>query len=57
MLFNNNNTTGVALLNPADVANAVWGSLTANLTGSNTIGERLKNAATVSTTGAQIASL
>jgi hypothetical protein len=49
-------SVGTAFISANDITNQVWGSLTANLTGSNTIGERLKNAATVSTTGAQIAS-
>jgi len=50
-------SVGTAFISANDITNQVWGSLTANLTGSNTIGERLKNASTVSTTGAQIASL
>ncbi len=49
-------SVGTAFISANDITNQVWGSLTANLTGSNTIGERLKNASTVSTTGAQIAS-
>jgi hypothetical protein len=50
-------SVGTAYISTDDITNQVWGSLTSNLSGSNTIGERLKNAATVSTTGAQIASL
>lgn len=47
------NTVGNAVLTP----NAVWNHLTANITTANSIGERLKNAATVETTGDQLASL
>lgn len=47
------NTVGTAALTPADV----WNYLTSNLTTANSIGERLKNASTVETTGDQIASL
>lgn len=46
------NTVGTALLTP----DAVWNHLTTNMTTPNSIGERLKNAATVDTTGSQIAS-
>jgi len=45
------NTTGSALLSPSDV----WNTLTSTLTVSGSIGERLKNVATVQTTAAQIA--
>lgn len=45
------NTTGTAVLTPA----AVWDTLTSSLTTAGSIGERLKNAATVATTGEQLA--
>ena len=45
------NTTGSATLSPQDVFNFA----TQNLTGSNTIGERLKNISTVQTVAATIA--
>ena len=45
------NTTGTAALTPA----AVWDALTSGMTTSGSIGERLKNAATVATTGQQVA--
>jgi hypothetical protein len=45
------NTTGTAALTPE----AVWNHPLANITTSNTIGVRMKNAATVDSTGAQIA--
>ena len=48
---------GTAYISGSDIANEVWGELTANLTTSGSIGERLKNASTVATTGAQIANL
>ena len=44
-------TTGTAVLTPA----AVWDTLTSSLTTAGSIGERLKNAATVATTGEQLA--
>jgi hypothetical protein len=47
------NTVGTAALTPE----AVWNHLTANITTANSIGERLKNAATVETTGDQLAAL
>jgi hypothetical protein len=46
------NTTGTAVLTPA----AVWDTLTSSLTTSGSIGERLKNASTVASTGDQLAS-
>lgn len=52
-----NGTTGSAILTANAVTTAVWGALAANLTGSNTIGLRVANCSTVSTTGDQIASL
>ena len=47
------NTVGNAVLTP----NAVWNHLTANITTAESIGERLKNASTVDTTGDQLAAL
>jgi hypothetical protein len=47
------NTVGTAALTPE----SVWGVLTSVLTASGSIGERLKNAATVETTGDQLASI
>jgi hypothetical protein len=47
------NTVGNAVLTP----NAVWNHLTANITTANSIGDRLKNASTVETTGDQLAAL
>jgi hypothetical protein len=46
------NTTGTAVLTPA----AVWNTLTSSLTTAGSIGERLKNASTVASTGDQLAS-
>lgn len=45
------NTTGTAVLTPA----AIWDTLTSTMTTSGSIGERLKNTATVATTGDQLA--
>lgn len=47
------NTTGTAALTPS----AVWDTATSSLTTSGSIGERLKNASTVDTTGDQLAAL
>jgi hypothetical protein len=47
------NTTGTAALTPA----SVWDAATSSLTTSGSIGERLKNASTVDTTGDQLAAL
>ena len=47
------NTTGTASLTPA----SVWNAATSSLTTSGSIGERLKNASTVDTTGDQLAAL
>jgi hypothetical protein len=47
------NTTGTAALTPA----SVWNAATSSLTTSGSIGERLKNASTVDTTGDQLAAL
>ena len=44
-------TTGTAVLTPA----AVWNALTSGMTTAGSIGERLKNAATVDTTGQSLA--
>ena len=52
-----NGTVGTAVLTSDAVTTAVWNQLVANLTGSNSIGVRVANCSTVSTTGAQIASL
>jgi hypothetical protein len=51
------NTTGSAILNPTYVADEIWNQPTSTLTVSGSIGERIKNAATVQSTGAQIAAL
>jgi hypothetical protein len=45
------NTTGTAVLTPA----AVWNALTSGMTTSGSIGARLKNAATLDSTGQQLA--
>jgi hypothetical protein len=50
------NTTGSALLTTASLASAIWDTSRTQLTGSGTIGERLKDVATPTTTGTQIAS-
>jgi hypothetical protein len=47
------NTTGTAALTPA----SVWNVATSTLTTASSIGERLKNASTVDTTGDQLAAL
>lgn len=47
------NTVGSAVLSPGDV----WNALTSTMTTPDSIGERLKNASTVQTTGEQIASI
>jgi hypothetical protein len=52
----NMQTTGTAVLDPTAVASAVWGAATSSLTTAGSIGERLKNASTVATTGDQLAS-
>lgn len=51
------NTTGSAILNPTYVADEIWNQPTSTLTVPGSIGERIKNAATVQSTGAQIAAL
>lgn len=48
-------TTGTAFLSQSDVLAAVWGASTSSLTTAGSIGERLKNSATVATTGEQLA--
>ena len=40
-----------------NISNEIWNTHVANLTGSATIGERLKNVATIASTGAQIAAM
>jgi len=45
------NTTGTLLMTPS----AFWDSLTSSMSVSGSIGERLKNAATVTTVGQQLA--
>ena len=47
------NTVGSAVLSPGDV----WNALVSTMSTSGSIGERLKNASTVQTTGEQIASI
>jgi hypothetical protein len=47
-------TTGTAYLSQSDVLAAVWGAATSSLTTAGSIGERLKNSATVATTGDQL---
>lgn len=47
--------TGTALLTGSAVASAVWDALTSSITTSGSIGERVKNCATVETTGEQLA--
>ena len=51
------NTVGTAVLTPANVKDAVWDALLSDITTPDTIGVRLKNAATVDSTGDQIANL
>jgi hypothetical protein len=50
------NTTGTYSATADAIATALWDKQTTALTTSGSIGERLKNAATVSSTAAQIAS-
>lgn len=47
--------TGTALLTGSAVASAVWDALTSSINTSGSIGERVKNCATVETTGEQLA--
>jgi hypothetical protein len=49
-------TTGTAYLSQSDVLTAVWGAATSSLTTAGSIGERLKNASTIASTGDQLAS-
>lgn len=49
------NGTGSYSLTADQVSNAVWNKAVSTLTGSNSIGQRLGNSSTVSSTGAQIA--
>ena len=51
------NTTGSAILNPTYVSDEIWNQPTSTLLLSGSIGERIKNTATVSSTGAQIVAL
>lgn len=53
-------SVGTAYISSADVVeigSLIWNTPTSNLTGSNTIGERMKNSSTVDTMGNQLASL
>jgi hypothetical protein len=47
-------TTGTAYLSQSDVLAAVWGAATSSLTTAGSIGERLKNCASVASTGDQL---
>lgn len=49
--------TGSASLNATQVASTIWNTQTSTLTTAGSIGERIKNAATVASTGAQIAAM
>ena len=51
----NMQTKGTSTLDVSAVAAAVWGAATSSLTTAGSIGERLKNSATVATTGEQLA--
>ena len=51
------NTTGSYDVTVAALTEAVWSKLTSTLTGSNTIGERLKNNSTIDSTGQQLQAL
>jgi len=51
------NTIGTALLTAAAIKDAVWGALTAELNASGSIGQRLKNTATVASVGDQLAAM
>jgi hypothetical protein len=48
-------TTGTAFLSQSDVLAAVWGAATTSLTTAGSIGERLKNCASVDSTGTALA--
>lgn len=48
-------TTGTAYLSESDVLAAVWGAATSSLTTAGSIGERLKNCASVDSTGTALA--
>jgi hypothetical protein len=50
-----NGTVGTAYLEGSQIAPEIWNKLTSDLTVSGSIGERLKNVATVQSTGQQIA--
>lgn len=49
------NTVGTAIITAELVKQAVWGALTADMNTSGSIGQRLKNAATVASVGDQLA--
>lgn len=51
------NTVGTALLTASSIRDAVWNALTSSMTTDGSIGQRLKNAATVSSVGDQIAAM
>lgn len=51
----NAQTKGTAVLDGSSVAAAVWGAATSSLTTAGSIGERLKNCASVESTGAALA--
>jgi len=51
------NTTGSASLTTGSIASNVWDTLTTTLTTTGSVGERLKNAATVSSVGDQLVAL
>ena len=51
------NTTGSAILTASDLQNAIWGTIASDLITSGSIGERLKNTATVQTVGDIVAAL
>lgn len=50
-----NGTVGTAYIEGTQIASEIWNKLTSDLTVSGSIGERLKNVATVQSTGQQIA--
>ena len=51
------NTTGSYNVTLDSLTEAIWTKLTSDLTGSNTIGERLKNNSTIDSTGQQLQAL
>jgi hypothetical protein len=50
------NTTGSAVLTTASLASAIWDRQRSQLSTTGSIGERLQNVATPTTTGTQISS-